>query len=461
MNEAVNPASQEDSTADAGEPGANRSALLIIFLVVFIDLFGFGIVLPLLPRYGKEFLTLEPGATATALERSLATHKDVVLGLLLSSFSLMQFFFAPIWGRISDTFGRRPILLIGLASSVVFYALFGIASIQGAEGKHVQAIVLLFVARIGAGIAGATLGTAQAAIADSTSAKGRSRGMAIIGAAFGIGFLFGPLLAYAALRFFPGHPGAAGFLAAGLSSIAFFLGLALLPETRRAGTAFRHRRWIDLQGWRLARQSGVARWIGIAFLATLAFANFEPTLALLTTTRGLGLSDSDNFLLFAYVGLVLGLAQGALYRPLARRVSEYTFLWVGSLLMIVGLAGLGVVASWAEQSLSSAEWRTTMAALLAMLAVAVTGFAFLNPSTAALVSRGTDPGRQGEILGVSQSASAVARILGPALGVWLYFRSTSHVAPYVFGAILLAIVLVICSRTRPLPDARHPGGLRQ
>src|SRR5205085_4119330 len=107
----------------------------------------------------------------------------------------------------------------------------------------------------------ATLGTAQSAIADSTSAKGRSRGMAIIGAAFGIGFFFGPLLAYAAFTFFPGHLGAAGFLAAGLSSIAFLLGTALLPETRRAGTAFRHRRWVDLEGWRLARGSGVVRWI--------------------------------------------------------------------------------------------------------------------------------------------------------------------------------------------------------
>lgn len=453
MNKATNRASHEAPNAETGQPGTNRRVLGIIFLVVFIDLFGFGIVLPLLPRYGKDFLTLEPGANATALERSLAIHKDVVLGLLLSSFSLMQFFFAPIWGRISDRFGRRPILLIGLASSVVFYALFGFGSIQGAEGHHVRAIVLLFVARIGAGIAGATLGTAQAAIADSTSARDRSRGMATIGMAFGIGFFFGPLLAYAAFTFFPGHPGAAGYLAAGLSAIALLLGLALLPETRRPGTAFRHRRWVDLEGWRLAHQSGVARWVLIGFLATLAFANFEPTLALLTTTRGLSLSDSNNFLLFGYVGFVLGLAQGGLYRPLARRVSEFTFLWVGSLLMVLGLAGVGVVASRAEQALSTEDWRTMMTALLAMLAVAVTGFAFLNPSIAALVSRGTDASRQGEILGVSQSASAVARILGPAVGVWLYFRSTSHVAPYVFGSILLAIVLVICSRMRRLPDA--------
>src|SRR5262249_12286287 len=157
-------------------PQANKSALLIIFLVVFIDLFGFGIVLPLLPRYGKEFLTLDPATNPTALERSLADYKDVVFGLLLASYSLMQFFFVPNWGRVIDTVGRRPIMLIGLASSVIFYALFGVGSIQGAEGNHVEAIVLLFIARIGAGIAGATLGTAQAAIADSTSARGRSRG---------------------------------------------------------------------------------------------------------------------------------------------------------------------------------------------------------------------------------------------------------------------------------------------
>ena len=150
-------------------PRSHGRALLIVFLVMFIDLLGFGIVLPLLPRYGREFLDpLLTGHTwVTALLRGS------ILGLLLASFSLMQFFFAPIWGRISDRVGRRPFLLLGLTGSVVFYSLFGIASELGNAGMPVLGLVLLLVARVGAGIAGATVSTAQAVIADSTTPERR------------------------------------------------------------------------------------------------------------------------------------------------------------------------------------------------------------------------------------------------------------------------------------------------
>ncbi|HEV3448203.1 MAG TPA: MFS transporter, partial [Gemmataceae bacterium] len=157
---------------------------------MFIDLLGFGIVLPLLPRYGKEFLEpLFPGDGQAKL-------RGAILGLLMASFSAMQFLFAPIWGRISDRVGRRPFLLLGLAGSVIFYALFGFASDWGRmEGHQLFGLVLLFVARIGAGIAGATVSTAQAVIADTTPPEKRSQGMALIGAAFGLGFTFGPAFA--------------------------------------------------------------------------------------------------------------------------------------------------------------------------------------------------------------------------------------------------------------------------
>src|SRR5437867_1847561 len=132
-------------------PTGSRSALLIVFLVVFVDLLGFGIVLPLLPRYAKEFLEpLFPGADQ-------GWKRGLLLGLLMASFSLMQFIFAPIWGRISDRIGRRPILLLGLAGSVAFYMLFGVASELGAAGNLATALTLFFVARLGAGVAGATI----------------------------------------------------------------------------------------------------------------------------------------------------------------------------------------------------------------------------------------------------------------------------------------------------------------
>ena len=154
-----------------------RGSLAVIFLTVFIDLLGFGMVIPLLPIYARQFTTDESG---------------LLIGVLMASFSVMQFLFAPIWGRLSDRIGRRPVILIGLTGSVVFYALFGFATV-------LKDITLLFIARIGAGVAGATIPTAQAYIADSTTLESRAKGMALIGAAFGLGFTFGPLFGYLAV----------------------------------------------------------------------------------------------------------------------------------------------------------------------------------------------------------------------------------------------------------------------
>jgi MFS family permease len=227
---------------DPAAPG-QRSALFIVFLVVFIDLLGFGIVLPLLARYGEVYLKdLVPGG-----QKSVAG--GVILGALMSSFSLMQFIFAPIWGRVSDRVGRRPILLLGLAGTAVFYTLFGIASEMA---NKELGLALLFVSRIGAGIAGATIATAQAVIADSTTPDKRSRGMALIGAAFGIGFTFGPLLGAGATHFFPEYRGAPGYAAATLSLAALILAVLKMPETWRPETTTSHRRWLDWKGLQTA-----------------------------------------------------------------------------------------------------------------------------------------------------------------------------------------------------------------
>ena len=178
---------------------ANRSALVVVFLVVFIDLLGFGIVLPLLPRYAERYLphTDVPPAAYGAF-----------VGVVMAIFSAMQFVFAPIWGRLSDRVGRRPVLLVGLGGSVVFYALFGLASEIRPEDGAWLALGLILVSRVGAGVAGATISTAQAVIADCTTPQKRAHGMALIGAAFGIGFTFGPLIAFAGLKLFPDRPGA-------------------------------------------------------------------------------------------------------------------------------------------------------------------------------------------------------------------------------------------------------------
>lgn len=417
-----------------------KKALLIVFLVVFIDLLGFGIVLPLLPRYGDAYVAaLIPGGKE-------AKAGGAILGLLMASFSFMQFIVAPIWGRVSDRVGRRPILLIGLVGSVLFYALFGYAS-DLPETAAALALGLLFASRIGAGVAGATIATAQAVIADCTPPERRKHGMALIGAAFGIGFTFGPLVGFASLYLFPNHHGAIGYAAAGLSFAALVLGITLLPETRRFGTAPPlQRRWFD---WGAARQAlrtpAIAPVILVFFLATLGFGSFEPTLALLIKDA-LGLGDRDTFLMFAYVGLVLVLTQGFLYRRLAHRVTEVTFMAVGIVLMAVGLLLLGVV-SWLAAT-QQMGFGPLLGMMLVSMTLAVIGFAFLTPSAQALISRRTDAEKQGEILGVNQSAAALARILGPLFGLSLYKLTLDHLLPYAFGAALLAVMLPLMPRIR-------------
>lgn len=435
--------SEAEASPAPGEPAAppqagassNRSALLIVFLVVFIDLLGFGIVLPMLPRIAEVYVEqIVPG------QKSLS---GLIIGLLMSSFSLMQFLFAPIWGRVSDRVGRRPILLLGLAGSVIFYALFGLAASLPADTMAVLALQLFFLARIGAGVSGATIATAQAVIADSTPPDKRKHGMALIGAAFGIGFTFGPLIGFAALRWFGGHHEAIGYTAAALSLVALLLAIRLLPETRRFETQPpMERKWLDFSALRKALTNS-ALWPVILtfFLATLGFGAFEVTLALLLKDSFV-FGEDDSFLIFAYVGFVLMLTQGYFYRKLARRLSEVAFMGLGILFMGGGVGALAAVTLLASQG-TALLWL-----LFVALTLAVVGFAFLTPSAQALVSRRTDAHQQGEILGVNQSASALARILGPTLGVTLYKSTSAHELPYVFGAALILLMLPLLPRIR-------------
>lgn len=438
------PADQISATPLAAEK-SNRSALFIVFLVVFIDLLGFGIVLPLLPVIGDEYVTrvlgLEP-----AKGRAEGTV-GLVIGLLMSSFSLMQFVFAPMWGRVSDRIGRRPILLLGLAGSVAFYGLFGYAASFSAETQANLALTLFFAARIGAGIAGATIATAQAVIADSTPPDKRKHGMALIGAAFGIGFTFGPLIGYFSLAFFKSHPEAIGYVASGLSLVALILGVWLMPETRRFAEAPPiKRKTLDFSALRIAlATASIAPVVIVFFLATLGFAAFEVTLAMLLRDS-LGYKEDDShgiFLFFAYVGFVLMFTQGFLYRKVAKGFSEVSLMGMGIVMMGAGVGALGYVAWRASERAGESE---LLWLLFPALTLAVVGFAFLTPSAQALISRRTPADRQGEILGVNQSASAMARILGPVLGAWLYKLTPSHMLPFAFGAAVLTLMLPVLPR---------------
>jgi len=418
-------------------PRSNRSAMMIVFLVVFIDLLGFGIILPLLPRIGKDYVNqVIPNGT---------WQVGMIVGLLMSSFSLMQFLFAPIWGRLSDRIGRRPILLMGLLASAVFYGLFGYAASLDAENQASLALTLFFAARIGAGIAGATISTAQAVIADCTTPEKRKHGMALIGAAFGIGFTFGPLIGYLCLRIGGDDQlYTIGYAASALSALAWILGLALLPETRvpTAESAAR-RKLLDWSAVRFALQNpAIGPVILVFFMASLGFGAFEVTLALFLKDI-FDMDANQSFLFFAYIGFTLLIAQGFLYRRLASRLSETTFIGIGILFMLLGIILQGAIA---YVKANAPENEVRLEFLFVALTAAVVGFAFLTPSAQALVSRRTPADRQGEILGVNQSASALARILGPIFGVTLYESATSHLPPFIAGAILLVLMLPLLPR---------------
>jgi MFS family permease len=433
MNDTSLPPSSEPG---AGAPrAANHAALGIVWLVVFIDLLGFGIVLPVMPRQAEPYLD-HLQLTAAA--------RGAVIGVLFSVFSLMQFVFSPVWGRVSDRIGRRPVLLISLLGSVVFYALYGFAVTLPANQAEL-ALGLMLLSRIGAGVAGASVGTAAAVIADCTPPDRRAKGMALIGIAFGAGFTLGPLIAYFGLELFQREAWGVGALASALSLVAFLIAVAVFKETRnpenKAGKDF----------FSVARTVEVLKTptVGVLvltyFLAIFAFANFEATLALLTQAA-FDMNDRDNFLVFAVVGAVLTFAGGA-YRPLAKRGSEVRLLAFGVTCMIVGLGTLAVVAHLAldPERRASVPLR---ALFYAATSVAVIGFAFVNPSVSALVSKNADPARQGEVLGVNQAFASLGRILGPFLGSVLFQAGASHTLPYLAAVLTLLVVVGLLPRIK-------------
>lgn len=420
-------------------PRSVHATLFIVWLVVFIDLLGFGIVLPVMPRQVEPYLAGQSDET-----------KGAVIGILFSVFSLMQFIFSPVWGRVSDRIGRRPVLLISLMGSVVFYALYGYAVTIPAE-QATLAVALMLAARIGAGIAGASVGTAAAVIADCTKPEKRAKGMALIGIAFGAGFTFGPLIAYFGLELFEHQPWGVGALASGLSFIALVIAFFVFKETRNPHYKAGKEIFSLTRTREVLKMPTVGTLVLIYFLAIFAFAQFEATLALLTQSA-FGMSDRDNFLVFATVGGVLTFA-GGYYRSLAKKKTEQKLIRLGVVLMMLGLAGLAAVAFYTIKPAdrSADEMSTVKIVFYITMAVAVIGFAFVNPSVSALVSKQADPTRQGEVLGVNQAFASLGRILGPFLGSVLFWANASRTLPYVCAVGLLLVVALLLPRVKETP----------
>ncbi len=389
--------------------GGSRAPLTILFLTVFLDLVGFGIVIPLLPLYAERF-----GASAMAVV------------WLVAIYSLMQFVFAPWWGQLSDRVGRRPVLLVGLFGSALSYLAFGLAG----------SLAVLFLARALAGFMGANIGVAQAYVADVTAPEDRARGMGMIGAAFGLGFIFGPAIGGGLAHFGPSVP----FLAAGaLALVNGLLALRWLPESRPVaarpsvaqpglGARFRALRHFS------ARER-VGALFGVFFLLTFAFAALEATFSLWADRRW-EFSPSGVAYLFAYIGVLITVVQGVLVGPLVRRLGERRLAVWGSAALAAGLFAIPAAPSIA--------W---LAAALALLAF---GQGTTIPAISSLISRSAPSGEQGRLLGVSQSLSALGRVLGPLWG-GLAFARVSIGAPYVGGALVVALALLVIARTAPAP----------
>lgn len=379
-----------------------RSPLALVFLIVFIDLMGFGIVIPLLPLYGEAY-----------------HPTPVAFGFMMASYSLMQFLFAPVMGRISDRCGRRPVLLLSLAGTVAGYLLFALQ----------DSFAMLVAARVAGGIMGANVATAQAVIADITGPEDRARGMGLIGAAFGLGFILGPALGGTAHRLGHSFP---GLLAAALSATALILAWLTLPETwppeRRARAPVSEKGWFKLRQLEAAlRHPQVGLLLVLFFLSTFAFANFESTFALLLLER-FGLSMIQVTYLFVFIGVLAALVQGGLIGRLSRRFGERKLILSGAALLLPTYLALVGVAS--------------LPALLGLLPILALGAGLVGPALSSLVSRLSAEDEQGGILGVYQSMASLARILGPFWGVYAFTRLGSA-APYWTAAGTAVVVLLL------------------
>lgn len=388
----------------------HRAKVGIIFLIVFIDLVGFGIVIPFLPLYAEKF-----------------GPSPVMFGLLMASYSAMQFVFAPILGRLSDRHGRRPVLLLSLAGSVAGYLMFAFAG----------SLAMLFASRIIDGISGGNIATAQAVIADITDERDRTKGMGIIGAAFGLGFICGPALAAVLVSVAHWLPGVA---AATTSLTALVLVATSLPETRRMATGadVRPQRGRLAGFTRMVGYPLVGACLGTVFLVIFAFSNFETTFAQLLRLR-FAMSMSSVGWMFVYAGVLGALVQGGLVGRLAPRFGEKRLIAVGGMVAAAASAGLPFAGS-SER-------------LLLVLAVLAVGHGLLAPSLSALTSRLVPSHEVGGVMGASQSVSSLARIFGPFWAEWVYGAS-GPAAPYLSAAAAYAVsVIVIVAARRAAADA--------
>lgn len=387
----------------------SRWPLRVLFLTVFIDLMGFGVVVPILAFVSKEY-----GASG------------MTLGLILGSFSLMQFLFSPLWGRLSDRIGRRPVLMISLFGNVLGFSTFALAS----------NVAMLFATRILSGIASASIPAAQAYIADTAGEDSRAKEMGRISMAFGLGLVLGPpfggLLASLATDVGLRPNALPGAAAAALSSIALLMAVFALPESL-SGTSERHaKRWsiLDTESWQTLFHVRALRLAGLGLAVLMCtLASLAPILVLVGRDR-YALTAREIGTLMGLMGVVVVLLQLGLLGRLARRFGDVGTALVGAGSLVVGLAVVPLTIQ-----------RAPLIAAVCLMGMAQ---GLCHPTLSAFISRVAPPAQRGGILGVSSSMTALARMIGPALAGFAYdaYRTEGAIGSQVLVAMVgIALLL--------------------
>jgi MFS family permease len=407
-----------------------KPSVLVIFLTVFIDLIGFGIVVPLVPVYSRHF-----GA------------QGFLIGLIIASFSAMQFLFAPIWGRLSDRHGRRPILLLSTAGAAASYVLFALAS----GLRHPPtALGLMILSRAFAGMCGGNITVAQAYIADITPPDQRSRKMGLIGMAFGLGFIVGPIMGGVSLKCL-GETGP-GWVAAAFCAANFLLAWLVLGETLKPTSEHVAQRPHLDQWLHTLTQPKIGLLVVVFFLATFCFSCFESTLPLVVSDNfHLDIQASETsattvVYLFAYCGIIGAVVQGGAIGRLVKRMGEPKLIAFSLALTAVSMAIIPFLKGTAQLS-----WRVLLRPeglpwvwMLAALALLSVGTSLTRPPLFGLLSNLTPDQEQGATIGVAQGAGSLARILGPLFATTLL----PYLAPlpYLICAAVLLLTTVLVAQ---------------
>jgi len=377
----------------------SKTGLSLIFLTVFIDLLGFGILIPILPSFAIKELGVDEAA----------------VGIAIALYSFVQFIFNPILGKISDRHGRKPVIVMCLLTNAIGYVIFAFTT----------SYFILLVSRVVAGVGGSSIAVAQAYIADVTTKENRSKGMGLIGSAFGLGFVFGPLIG--------GFLSKLGYLETGLgaatfSFIAFIVTIILLPEsnTERSNIVDTKRKIFNIDAILKAfKHPELAILISLFFILTFSFANIYGTFALLGL-QVYGFTDLQNGYMFGIIGLSSAIVQGGLIGPLTKLLGKNRILVIGSFLIMVTLA----IIPYAGNFL----WLAVDSIFLSF------GTGMLQPTLLSLISEVTSEAEQGITLGVNQSLSALARMFGPLWGGFT-FQYLGYAFPFLTGAAFMLLIV--------------------